>query len=93
MDPVWVDAATGRAGRGMESLLLAPAEAAVLAVLAAAGGRVVPRSELARRAGLGGMSPRRCDAALVGVRSALGADVVVNVRGRGWRLAVPAKAS
>ena len=93
MDPVWVDPVAGRAGRGRERLALAPAEVAVLAVLAEAGGRVVPRAELARRAGLGGMSARRCDSALVGVRSALGADVVVNVRGRGWRLAVPAQAS
>ncbi|MEY2478661.1 MAG: Transcriptional regulatory protein terminal [Actinomycetota bacterium] len=93
MDALWVDKGAGRAGIGAETLRLTPSELSVLAVLADAGGRVVPRTELARSAGLVGMSARRCEAALVGVRHALGPDVVVNVRGRGWRLAMPATAS
>src|SRR3989442_1250389 len=59
-------------------------ELAVLAALIEAGGRVVPRAEIARRLRL--RVPRRCDALLVGVRRAVGEDVVRNVRGRGWRL-------
>jgi len=65
---------------------LGPQELAVLEVLLEAGGRVVSRSELNRRAGLAGASARRCEALLVSVRRALGPNVVVNVRGRGWRL-------
>ena len=61
----------------------------MFAVLASAEGRVVPRRELMRRAGLNDCSPRRCDAVLVGLRRALGDDAIQNVRGRGWRLAIP----
>jgi DNA-binding response OmpR family regulator len=67
---------------------MTPQEARVLEVLASAEGRVVPRRELIRRAGLHDCSPRRCEAVLVGLRRALGDDAIHNVRGRGWRLAV-----
>ena len=66
---------------------MTPAEQSVLTVLAAAGGRVVSRGELIRRAGLLGCTPRRADALIVGVRRALGPEAVVTVRGRGWRMA------
>jgi len=65
---------------------LGPKELAVLQVLMAAGGRVVSRTELRRRAGLVGTSPTRCDKLLVNVRRAVGPSVVQNVRGRGWRI-------
>lgn len=68
---------------------LSPAAAAVLAVFADAGRRVVSRTELARRAGLAGQSHRRADALVVELRRALGADALVTVRGRGWRLRTP----
>jgi DNA-binding response OmpR family regulator len=61
-------------------------ERAVLAVLHANRGRVVSRRELARQAGLGEMSERRCDSVLVGVRRQLGPDAVITVRSRGWML-------
>lgn len=85
---VWVDAQRGVAGRGDDVLPLSPHEAAVLAVLAESSGRVVPRTELARRAGLARAGARRCDSLLVGIRRALGPDSVRNVRGRGWMLTV-----
>ena len=87
-DGVWVDTERAVAGRGDELLPLSPHEVAVLAVLGAASGRVVPRTELARRAGLARAGARRCDSLLVGVRRALGHDAVRNVRGRGWMLTV-----
>ena len=62
-------------------------EAAVLAVLRAAGGRVVPRAELARAAGLDGLSERRVDGVLVRLRRVLPEGALVTVRGRGWALA------
>lgn len=68
---------------------MTPQEERVLEVLAAAEGRVVPRRELIRGAGLHDCSPRRCEAVLVGLRRALGGDTTHNVRGRGWRLAPP----
>ncbi len=58
----------------------------VLAVLAAHEGRVVGRNELRAKAGLGDLSPRRCEAALVRLRSVLGPDAIVTVRRRGWML-------
>jgi two-component system, OmpR family, response regulator len=60
-------------------------EVAVLGVLAGAGGRVVSRNELQRRAGLSQCAPRRCDALIVGLRRALGPATILTVRGRGWR--------
>ena len=62
-------------------------EAAVLAVLEAAGGRVVGRAELARAAGLDGLSRRRVDGVLVQLRRVLPEGALVTVRGRGWALA------
>lgn len=54
------------------------------AALVANAGRVVSRGELARAAGLAGLSDRRCDSLLVGVRRAVGAERVLTVRRRGW---------
>jgi DNA-binding response OmpR family regulator len=68
--------------------VLSPLERAVLDVLSSAEGRVVSRTELTRKVGLVDGSPRRCEAALVGLRRTLGPDAIVNVRGRGWRLPV-----
>ena len=62
-------------------------EAAVLAVLRAAAGRVVSRTELAQAAGLADLSARRVDGVLVGLRRVLPAGRLVTVRGRGWALA------
>ncbi len=55
-------------------------------VLADHEGRVMSRHELARRAGLGDLSPRRCDSIIVGIRRRIGADRVQTVRRRGWML-------
>lgn len=62
-------------------------ERAVLTVLYLHRHRVVGRRELARAAGLATLSQRRCDSVLVGVRRLLGADSIITVRSRGWRLA------
>jgi DNA-binding response OmpR family regulator len=61
-------------------------ESAVLAVLRAAGGRVVARADLAKAAGLDGLSERRVDGVLVSLRRHLPEGAVVSVRGRGWLL-------
>ena len=58
----------------------------MLAVLVANQHRVISRGELARLAGLDGLSERRCDSVLVQIRRYLGRDSVSTVRGRGWRL-------
>ena len=68
-------------------MALGPTEAAVLAVLMEANGRVVSRHELARRSGLRDASPRRCDSIVVQLRRALGDDAIRTVRRRGWALA------
>lgn len=69
-------------------------ELALLAVLEAAQGRVVTRTELACAAGLR-QAPRRVDVHLVSVRRHLqGAQSqLVNVRGRGWMLVRTAQAA
>ncbi len=67
-------------------------ELAVLGVLAERPGRVIDRSELRRHAGLDDLSPRRCDALLVGLRRALGPNAIVTVRRRGWMLSAEATA-
>ena len=64
-------------------------EAAVLAVLQQAQGRVVSRVELARAAGLDGLSERRVDGVLVLLRRVLPSGALVTVRGRGWALVGP----
>jgi len=68
-------------------------EHAVLRVLYEQRHRVVGRLELARASGLAGLGDRRCDSVLVGVRRALGADSIITVRSRGWRLAPEAVAA
>lgn len=49
-------------------------------------GRILGRRELARLAGMGELSDRRCDSVLVGIRRALGSDAIRTVRSRGWML-------
>lgn len=66
--------------------VLTPQEQAVYHVLERNAGRVVSRYELARGAGLGELSPRRCDSLIVGVRRAVGAERIRTVRRRGWML-------
>ena len=61
-------------------------EIALLTVLRDSRGRVLTRTELARRAGLKGVQPRRVDALLVNVRRALDDERLINVRSRGWML-------
>ncbi len=63
---------------------MTPREAAVFAALRP--DRVFSRQELSRLVGLGDLSPRRVDSLLAGLREALGSDVIITVRGRGWRL-------
>jgi two-component system, OmpR family, response regulator len=59
---------------------------AVLAALAERPGRVLDRDELRSRAGLVGLSDRRCESLLVELRRRLGPDAIVTVRRRGWML-------
>lgn len=59
----------------------------MLTVLVANHHRVIGRRELTRLAGLTGLHERRCDSVLVALRRLLGADSIVTVRSRGWRLA------
>jgi DNA-binding response OmpR family regulator len=67
---------------------LTPQERAVYLVLAANPGRVLSRNEIARAAGIGDLSVRRCDSLMVGVRRAVGGGRVRTVRRRGWMLEV-----
>jgi DNA-binding winged helix-turn-helix (wHTH) protein len=76
----------GERAAGAADVRLGERERAVLVALVDNGGRVLDRDQLRRDAGLTELSPRRCDAALVGIRRALGDDAVVTVRRRGWRL-------
>ena len=57
----------------------------MLLVLIESAGRVVPRAELARRAGLDDLSERSTDT-LVSVRRALPDGSIRTVRKRGWVL-------
>ncbi len=68
---------------------LPPREAAVLRALEQAGGRVLSRADLARAAGLVGLSPRRVDGVLVALRRRLPPGRLLTVRGRGWALRPP----
>jgi len=81
-----VDRVRGERAAGAVDVRLGERERAVLAALVDKSGRVVDRDQLRRDAGLTELSPRRCDAALVGIRRVLGDDAVVTVRRRGWRL-------
>ena len=72
---------------------LTPQEQAVLKALVECAGRVINRTELARRSGLADRSERRCDAVLVGLRRRLGPENIRTVRSRGWILEVGALAS
>ena len=65
---------------------LTPQERAVYLVLEHHAGRVLSRGEIARRAGLGDLSARRCDSLIVGIRRSLGPDCIRTVRRRGWML-------
>ena len=82
-DADWGDPASAPADDGAP---LNDREYALLRVLVESRGRVVTRSELARRAGLRHLQPRRVDVLLVNVRRAVGAQHLQNVRGRGWML-------
>jgi DNA-binding response OmpR family regulator len=68
---------------------LTPQERAVYDVLEANSGRVLSRHEIARAAGIGDLSERRCDSLIVGVRRAVGPERVRTVRRRGWMLTHP----
>ncbi|MBU3717466.1 MAG: helix-turn-helix domain-containing protein, partial [Actinobacteria bacterium] len=63
---------------------LGPHDLAVLRVLVDCQGRVIGRSEIARRAGLTELNQRRSDSILVTLRRTLGATAIRTVRGRGW---------
>jgi DNA-binding response OmpR family regulator len=67
---------------------LTASERAVLGALASAGGRVLNRGDHAARSGLADLSDRRVDSILVGLRRRLGADRLITVRARGWRLVI-----
>ncbi len=65
---------------------LGVSERAVLRTLVESAGRVLGRSDIARRSGLTDLHARRCDAAIVSLRRALGQDAIRTVRSRGWML-------
>jgi DNA-binding response OmpR family regulator len=58
----------------------------VFTVLNDSAGRVLSRTELARRSGIADLSARRCDSLIVGIRRGVGADRIRTVRRRGWML-------
>ncbi len=60
----------------------------MLLALETAAGNVVSRADLARAAGLDGLSERRVDGVLVQLRRALPEGALLTVRGRGWALDV-----
>lgn len=70
--------------------LLTTQEQAVYSVLAANAGKVMSRTEIARKAGISELSERRCDSLIVGIRRRIGADQIVTVRRRGWMLVTDA---
>ena len=80
------DAPPRRGAPVPDDMILNDRELSLLRVLAESRGRVVTRSELARRAGLRHLQPRRVDVLLVNVRRVAGAEHLINVRGRGWML-------
>lgn len=61
-------------------------EQALLSALREASGRVLGRAQLAQRLEIQNLSPRRVDSLLTNVRKHVGAEAIVTVRGRGWRL-------
>ena len=65
---------------------LGVSERAVLRTLVESAGRVLSRAELARRSGLTDLHARRCDAVIVNIRRALGAESIRTVLSRGWML-------
>lgn len=65
---------------------LTPQERAVYIVLSESAGRVLSRSEIARRAGIAELHDRRCDSLIVGIRRRIGTERVRTVRRRGWML-------
>jgi DNA-binding winged helix-turn-helix (wHTH) protein len=65
---------------------LSDRELAVLVTLSR--GTVVSRADLIRDAGLADLSPRRCEGIILSLRRILGPDSILNLRRRGWRLAV-----
>jgi DNA-binding response OmpR family regulator len=65
---------------------LGPHDLAVLRVLVENQGRVIGRTEIARRAGLADLNQRRCDSILVTLRRVLGVAAIRTVRSRGWML-------
>ncbi|MGA1363013.1 MAG: helix-turn-helix domain-containing protein [Ilumatobacteraceae bacterium] len=65
---------------------LSATDLAVLGVLVRAQGKVLSRAAILRLAGLRHLAERRCDTCIVAIRRVLGAQSVVTVRGRGWRI-------
>ena len=88
MGELRIDPTDGRAWFNGAELSLSRTEFTVLCVLAEAEGRVLSRSELARRAGLEGRSARRADSVISALRRALGPHALRTVRRRGWSLDV-----
>lgn len=79
-----IDVATRTVTNDGAETQLSDREMAVLRALL--GGVVVSRADLIREAGLGDLSARRCESVIMSLRRILGADAIVNLRRRGWRL-------